>query len=76
MDASPTSADDLSLAASDLALPVDTFALGWQGALTRSPKFDTTAFDFSSAAPKAIALNSDELQNMVTMGALAPLHIV
>jgi SNF2 family DNA or RNA helicase len=56
MDASPTSADDLSLAASDLALPVDTFALGWQGALTRSPKFETTAFDFSSAAPKAIAL--------------------
>jgi SNF2 family DNA or RNA helicase len=54
MDASPDRIE--SLASSDLALPVDTFALGWQAALTRPPKFETTSLDFSSSAPKAIAL--------------------
>ena len=54
MDASPARID--VLATGDLALPVDTFALGWQGAITRPPKIDTTTLDFSATAPKAIAL--------------------
>ena len=56
MEASPAPVIDTSLAAGDLALSVDTFALGWQAALTRPPKFETTSLDFSSSSPKAIAL--------------------
>lgn len=47
---------EASLSASDLALSVDTFSLGWQAALTRPPKIETTSVDFNGAAPKAIAL--------------------
>jgi SNF2 family DNA or RNA helicase len=54
MDALPTNID--SLHPHDLALPVDTFALGWQSALTRLPKVDTTAFNFASDAPRVISL--------------------
>ncbi len=54
MDASPEQID--TFATSELALPVDTFALGWQGALTRPPKIETTSLDFSGAALKSIAL--------------------
>ncbi|WP_254507285.1 DEAD/DEAH box helicase [Anatilimnocola floriformis] len=54
MDASPERIETVS--GNDLALPVDTFALGWQGAITRPPKIDTTTLDFSGTAPKAISL--------------------
>lgn len=54
MDAS--SANVESLSSGDLALPVDTFALGWHSALTRLPKIDTTAFDFAGEVPKVISL--------------------
>jgi SNF2 family DNA or RNA helicase len=47
---------EASLGGSDLALSVDTFSLGWQAALTRAPRIETTSLDFSAAAPKAIAL--------------------
>jgi len=54
MEASPEQLT--SLATSDLALSVDTFALGWQSAISRPPKFETTSLDFSGAAPRAISL--------------------
>jgi SNF2 family DNA or RNA helicase len=58
MDASPETIVQRidSFATSELAISVDTFALGWQAAITRSPKIETTAFDFSVSAPKSIAL--------------------
>jgi SNF2 family DNA or RNA helicase len=56
MDATPSADSSLSLAASDLALPVDTFALGWQAAITRAPKIETNTVDFSGQPIKVIAL--------------------
>ncbi|QDU27509.1 ATP-dependent helicase HepA [Anatilimnocola aggregata] len=56
MDAMPSADHSLSLTTSDLSLPVDTFALGWQAALTRAPKIDTELVDFSGQQLKVIAL--------------------
>ena len=56
MDATPSADHSLSLQASDLSLPVDTFALGWQAALTRAPRIETSAVDIAGQPIKVIAL--------------------
>jgi SNF2 family DNA or RNA helicase len=53
MDALPANVESLS--SGDLALPVDTFALGWQSALTRLPKIETSVVDFAGEPPKVIS---------------------